>query len=71
MMVKKIIGIADIHIPNARGLEDLKEVAKTFFKQAKDVVKDAGGPEYVRIVVAGDLFDAKLDITNESLLVGH
>ena len=70
-MVKKIIGIADIHIPNARGLEDLKEVAKTFFKQAKDVVKDAGGPEYVRIVVAGDLFDAKLDITNESLLVGH
>ena len=70
-MVKKIIGIADIHILNTRGFEDLKEVAKTFFKQAEDVVKDAGGPEYVRIVVAGDLFDAKLDITNESLLFGY
>ena len=70
-MIKKVIGIGDIHIPNARGLDDLKDVAQTFYKQAKKIVKEAGGPENVRIVVAGDLFDMKLDITNEGLLAGH
>ena len=25
-MIKKIIGIGDIHIPNARGLDDIKDV---------------------------------------------
>lgn len=70
-MIKKIVGIADIHIPNARGLDDLKDVAQSFYKQAKKIVKEAGGPENVRIVVAGDLFDMKLDITNEGLLAGH
>ena len=67
-MIRKVIGIADIHIPNSRNLDELKEVIKEFVKQAKKVVKDAGGPEYVRIVVAGDIFDMKLDITNEGLL---
>lgn len=70
-MIKKVIGIADIHIPNSRGLDDLKDVAQTFYKQARDIVKEAGGPENVRIVVGGDLFDMKLDITNEGLLAGH
>lgn len=70
-MIKKVIGIGDIHIPNARGLDDLKDVAQTFYKQAKKIVKEAGGPEFVRIVVGGDLFDMKLDITNEGLLAGH
>ena len=70
-MIKKIIGIADIHIPNFKGLNDLKEVTQTFYKQAKKIVKEAGGPDNVRIVVAGDLFDMKLDITNEGLLAGH
>jgi len=70
-MIKKIIGIADIHIPNAKGLDDLKGVAETFYDQARKIVKEAGGPENVRIVVGGDLFDMKLDITNEGLLAGH
>ena len=70
-MIKKIIGIADIHIPNAKGLNELKGVAETFYDQARKIVKEAGGPEYVRIVVGGDLFDMKLDITNEGLLAGH
>lgn len=70
-MIKKIIGIGDIHIPNARGLSDIKDVAQTFFGQARKIVEEAGGPEFVRIVVAGDLFDMKLDITNEGQLAGH
>ncbi len=70
-MIKKIIGIADVHIPNFKGLDDLKDVAQTFFGQAKKIVEDAGGPEYVRIVIGGDLFDDKITISNEGLLAGY
>ena len=71
-MIKKIIGIADIHISNnLNKINDLKEVAQTFFKQAKKIVKEAGGPEYVRIAVLGDVFDMKLEIANEALLTGY
>ena len=71
-MVKKIIGIADIHIVNLPNkIKDLKEVCETFFGQARKVVEDSGGPEFVRIAVLGDLFDAKLEISNEGLLAGH
>lgn len=69
--VKKVIGIADVHIPNAKGLDDLKDVAQTFFEQAKKIVEEAGGPEYVRIVIGGDLFDDKITISNEGLLAGY
>ena len=69
-MVKKVIGIADIHIQNARGLEELKSVMSGFIGQAKKIVKEAGGSEFVRIVVAGDVFDMKLDVSNEGLLLG-
>lgn len=71
-MIKKIIGIADIHIANTSNkLNELKEVCETFFEQARKIVKEAGGPENVRIVVGGDLFDMKLDIANEALLTGY
>ena len=70
-MIKKIIGIADVHIPNFKGLDDLKDVAQTFFEQAKKIVEEAGGPEYVRIVIGGDLFDDKITISNEGLLAGY
>ena len=67
--IKKVIGLADVHIPNSRGLDEIREVMSAFFKQAKEIVKEAGGPEYVRIVVAGDVYDMKLDVTNESELL--
>ena len=72
MAITKIIGIADIHIPNnINRLNDLKDVCETFFGQARKIVKDEGGPEHVRIVCCGDIFDMKLDIVNEALLAGH
>lgn len=68
----KVIGISDIHIPNTSNkINELKEVCETFFKQARKIVKEEGGPENVRIVVGGDLFDMKLDIANEALLTGY
>ena len=71
-MISKIIGIADIHIPNNLSqLKELDDTIQAFFKQAKKVVKDAGGPEFVRIAVLGDLFDMKTSISNEGLLAGH
>ena len=71
-MVRKIIGIADIHIVNVPGkINDLRAVCETFLKQAKKVVKDSGGPENVRIAVLGDIFDNKLEISNEGLLFGY
>ena len=71
-MIEKVIGIADVHIPNTLNkLNDLKEVCETFFKQAKKVVKEAGGSEFVRIAVLGDLFEYKTDASNEALLGGY
>ena len=71
-MITKVIGIADIHIANIPNrINDLKETVETFFKQAKKIVKDEGGPENVRIAVLGDIFDSKLEISNEGLLTGY
>lgn len=71
-MIKKIIGIADIHIFNIPNkIKELRDVCETFFNQARKIVEEAGGPEYVRIAVAGDIFESKLEISNEGLLNGH
>ena len=71
MAITKIIGIADIHIPNnLNRLNELKEVCENFFKQARKIVNEEGGPEHVRVVCCGDIFDMKLDIVNEALLTG-
>ena len=71
-MIKKIIGIADIHIFNLPNkIKELKCVCETFFNQARKIVEEAGGPEYIRIAVAGDIFESKLEISNEGLLNGH
>ena len=71
-MISKVIGIADIHIVNLPNkIKDLREVCEAFFEQARKIVVEAGGPEFVRIAVLGDLFDMKLDISNEGLLAGY
>lgn len=70
-MITKIIACSDIHFKNLKGIEDLKNVLKTFIKQCKDIVKTEGGKEHVRIVVAGDIFDQKINVTNESILAVH
>ena len=70
--ITKVIGIADIHIPNIPNkIKDLKEVCETFFEQARKIVEEAGGPEFVRIAILGDLYDEKTAISNEALLTGY
>ena len=69
--ITKIIACADVHIPSLKGMDELKEHLKNFIKECKKVVKEEGGPEHVRIVVAGDIFHNKTDITNESILCAN
>ena len=70
-MVTKIIACSDIHIPSLKGIEELKETLSIFLDKCRKVVKEEGGPEHVRIVVAGDIFHQKISITNESILCAH
>ena len=67
-MITKIIACADIHVPSLKGIEDLKVSLVNFIEKCKKIVAEEESPENVRIVVAGDVFDRKLDITNEALL---
>ena len=65
--ITKIIACADIHIPNLKGIDELNSVLSTFIEQCKEIV-DKEGKNKVRIVVCGDIFHSKLNITNESII---
>ena len=67
-MITKIIACSDIHIPNLNGIADLKETLVEFINKCKRIVKQEGDSKNVRIVVAGDIFHNKTDISNEALL---
>ena len=67
MSVKKIISCADIHFPQLKQLDDLKEILTTFINQCKEIVKKEGA-DNVRIVIAGDILHNKNAITPESML---
>ena len=65
-MITKIISCADLHFPSLRKIDELKEVLSNFIEQCKDIVEKEGR-DNVRIVVAGDIFENKITITNESI----
>lgn len=67
-MVKKIIACADIHFPTFQKIDELEAQLEKFYAECVRIVREEGGPEHVRIAVAGDIFHNKLGITNESIL---
>lgn len=67
-MITKIISCADIHVPALKGIDDLKVVLKEFIKKCKAIVKKEKDPNKVRIVIAGDIFHNKIQITPESMM---
>lgn len=67
-MITKIISCADIHIPALKKIPELHPYLEQFIKQCKDIVKKEKDASKVRVVVAGDIFDDKITITNESML---
>jgi DNA repair exonuclease SbcCD nuclease subunit len=70
-MIKKIIQISDIHIPNYKRIEEYQTVLHEFLKQARDIIYEAGGDgeDSVRIVVCGDLVNSHNEVSNEAYVV--
>ena len=66
-MITKIISCADIHFPQLKGIDDLKEILTTFLNQCKEIIKKEGA-ENVRIVICGDIVNNKTNITSELIL---
>lgn len=67
-MIKKIIACADIHFRNLEGLQELQTVLIKFLDQCKDIIAKEESPDDVRVVVAGDLVESKISISNECTL---
>lgn len=69
-MIKRVIHIADIHLPNDERNRPYSEMLKKFLKQVYDDVKDYKQDE-VRIVIVGDIFHNKIKTTNEARALFH
>jgi DNA repair exonuclease SbcCD nuclease subunit len=67
-MIKKIIAVSDIHIRNLRRSEEYKEKLSAFIEECKDFVSEYNRDE-VRIVIAGDIFHNKTDISPEAYVM--
>lgn len=67
-MITKIISCADIHFPAHTENNALNEGLEKFYDYCRNIVEQEGGAEHVRIVVAGDIFHNKINVTNESIL---
>ena len=67
-MIKKIIACADIHFPAWKKMDELEGQLDKFYADCERIIKEEGGPQYVRIAVCGDIFHNKISITNESVL---
>lgn len=67
-MIKHIVHLSDLHVRKFM-LHDLYEnVFYNFTRQLEDMLHDMKKEE-VRIVITGDIFHQKIDISNEQLLI--
>lgn len=66
-MVKYIISIGDVHVRNYKRMEETSEFLSKFVDYCQDFVGKHSSEE-VRIVIAGDLFDQKITVSNESII---
>ena len=69
-MVTKIIACSDIHIPNFFGINDIKEILIKFIDICKNIA-DENGKLNTRIVICGDIFESKINVSNESIVVAN
>jgi DNA repair exonuclease SbcCD nuclease subunit len=67
-MVKRIIHIADIHIRTYLHHEQYKEQFEKFIDEVKKNIKGFSKNE-VRVVIAGDLFHQKINVSNEQIIL--
>lgn len=64
-MIKYIISIGDIHVRNFKRMDETGEFLEKFVEYCRAFVEKHGA-ESVRIIIAGDLFDQKITVSNES-----
>lgn len=69
-MIRNIIHIADLHIPNDEKNRPYSEMIKQGLAEVLKVVKKYKDDEF-RIVVAGDIFHNKIKTTNEAKRMFH
>ena len=67
-MIKKIIHLADIHLRNFKRMDEYKEQLDKFLDYCQNIISIYGS-ESVRIVIAGDLFHSKNEISNECFIL--
>lgn len=69
-MIKKIIQIADIHIPNSEEIRPYSEMIERFLAELYSEVKELDKDEF-RIVIVGDIFEQKIRTSNEATEIFH
>ena len=67
-MIKHIIAISDIHVRNFKRMEETQEFLEKLVSYCKKFVSTHNSEE-TRIVIAGDLFDQKITVSNESKIL--
>lgn len=70
-MIKKIIQIADIHIPNSEDNRPYNEMLMSFLKQLYKNEIEGTDTSEIRIVICGDTFESKVRTTNEAKSMFH
>lgn len=66
-MVKRIIACGDIHFKQLKGIDELKDALSVFIEKSRRIVEEYGS-DSVRIAVLGDIFQKKIEVSNESIL---
>lgn len=67
-MIKKIIQVSDVHIPNYKRIEEYQNVLMTFINECKEIIEQEG-KECVRIVICGDLVNNHNEVSNEAYVL--
>lgn len=70
-MVRKIIHIADVHIPNSESTRPYGEMLMSFLKNLYVNEIEGQDASEIRIVIVGDVFHNKIKATNEAKMMFH
>ncbi len=70
-MIKKVIHIADLHIPNDVKKRPFEEMIKQMVADILTDVQKCDNKDEARIVLVGDIFSQKIRISNEAMQLFH
>ena len=66
-MIKKIITCSDIHIRNLKRMDETWDMLSKFIEKCRKFKEENGYDDSeMRIVIAGDLFENKISVSNEA-----